>query len=327
MNQNDWKEELVRALSPTDRTELDIHRAQEISELHIPSKIYRFRSVSQYAFKELCTDTVWMTPPENYNDPYDSAAAIYSARFSSVLSQSAVDSFLSSDYANERLTEEDMEAVRASGEPLRTLLWRMPDKDSLGDDAVEKIAELFSKFYGRFSNMVANNMTRINKSGMRVCSFTENWDSIVMWSHYGDSHKGICIEYTLEGLPASAQPRLLLYPVIYKDELFDISPHLEQVIRGGDFNNLIPTVACLHKSTEWEHECEWRLVVPLGDDNTDGFDLQMPTPTQVILGARISEKDERDIRDIAGKRKIGVSKIGLSSSAFELDVTGQLREL
>jgi len=39
------------------------------------------------------------------------------------------------------------------------------------------------------------------KASYSVCCFTEKEDDILMWSHYGGNHSGICLMYNLEEIP------------------------------------------------------------------------------------------------------------------------------
>ena len=57
----------------------------------------------------------------------------------------------------------------------------------------------------------------------RICCFSSRYDSILMWSHYADENKGICVEYDL-GLLDHSNPILRhIYPVIYgKDRVFKL---------------------------------------------------------------------------------------------------------
>jgi hypothetical protein len=93
-----------------------------------------------------------------------------------------------------------------------------------------------------------------------VCCFTTNSpETILMWSHYGDQHKGICLVFDLpedgfryQSIP-DPQPRLPVLgpvPIIYSGELpkanlfsYKASPFFKYV---------------LTKSTEWAYENEYR---------------------------------------------------------------------
>ena len=94
------------------------------------------------------------------------------------------------------------------------------------------------------------------KSQFRVACFTQNSDSPLMWAHYADSHKGFCMEYDLTKLPEGYRYGIL--PVIYSDERYDAT---KVVITQN--KNLVAN-PFYFKSSHWEYEKEWRMVIPEG---------------------------------------------------------------
>ena len=81
-----------------------------------------------------------------------------------------------------------------------------------------------------------------------MLSLTESADDILMWSHYADSHRGVCLRFSTEiGFFKDAQQ------VVYQDErpvvnLIRDTPHVYQ------------RKAVLYKSCHWEYEEEWRII-------------------------------------------------------------------
>jgi Protein of unknown function (DUF2971) len=71
-----------------------------------------------------------------------------------------------------------------------------------------------------------------------------------MWSHYADSHKGICLEFDLE----AAGPKTVVLPVVYVADAL--------VGKFSDVESLSKTMtaALYHKCTDWAYEQEWRLI-------------------------------------------------------------------
>lgn len=64
-----------------------------------------------------------------------------------------------------------------------------------------------------------NEIIKFTHEEMRVSCFAENCDSLLMWAHYADSHKGYCIEYDTKLMPVNKRRYLL--PVIYQDKVYD----------------------------------------------------------------------------------------------------------
>lgn len=141
-----------------------------------------------------------------------------------------------------------------------------------------------------------------------------------MWSHYADQHKGFCIEYPIGALPSGDVRRTLIRPVIYRSELFDATGYMVQGVGGAQFNNLFGELACLFKAAEWAYEKEWRLVIA-GGDAIPERKYPMPTPSRIILGARISEDDAKRLTDVARRRRIPVFRAEISRRRFSLVLT------
>lgn len=55
----------------------------------------------------------------------------------------------------------------------------------------------------------------IMQNTVYVGCFSERNDSLLMWSHYGDEHRGLCIGYNLHDLIKKYN----CFPVIYSDEM------------------------------------------------------------------------------------------------------------
>lgn len=91
-------------------------------------------------------------------------------------------------------------------------------------------------------------------------------DSLLMWAHYGDSHRGFAIEFDADhpffhrgvgdGYVAIARP------VTYdsKRPAFVTPGQL-----GADWINTYLTRLLLTKSPEWAYEQEWRMLLPLDE--------------------------------------------------------------
>lgn len=97
----------------------------------------------------------------------------------------------------------------------------------------------------------------VNKrfNSMYVCCFSKKYDdfnSYLMWSHYADSHKGVCFEFDFSILPYLGNPSEVNYP----EDLC-----LERQLGNGknpeDFGIYVATT----KLANWKYEEEVRLIV------------------------------------------------------------------
>jgi DUF2971 family protein len=90
-----------------------------------------------------------------------------------------------------------------------------------------------------------------------ILSLAEKPDSLLMWSHYADSHRGFVFEFDTSHAFFSRFGSDRLKKVRYSQQrpIFE-SPQVLQNM------NAIETIL-LTKSIEWEYEQEWRMLVPL----------------------------------------------------------------
>ncbi len=106
--------------------------------------------------------------------------------------------------------------------------------------------------------MLANDIkreldTELGNEG--VLSLSATWKNGLMWSHYADEHRGICIEYDTgdQEHPRLASvnykgPRAIKTSDLYRWKVRDNSDAKERVMRTYFYT----------KSGEWRYEREWR---------------------------------------------------------------------
>jgi hypothetical protein len=82
--------------------------------------------------------------------------------------------------------------------------------------------------------------------------FSRNWDNLLLWSHYGDAHKGICCGFDIaEGTPDGNYDTDVLY-----------QPNVLQI---KDVNLDLATRLLRTKHESWSYEQEVRMLVGLND--------------------------------------------------------------
>lgn len=113
-------------------------------------------------------------------------------------------------------------------------------------------------------------------------------NDILMWSHYANSHTGICIEFD-----ASIEETLFWYAfkIRYKENI----PIVDPMIFDED-DIFLKSLAI--KSNHWQYEQE-RRVIKMKDDGGFGIYYFKPSLLKaIILGARVSRENEELIRNL-----------------------------
>ncbi|MDK2826595.1 MAG: hypothetical protein PWQ44_1775 [Methanolobus sp.] len=139
-------------------------------------------------------------------------------------------------------------------------------------------------------------------SYFRVYCFTQEKDNILMWSHYANNHKGICLsfrfypgdDFNFFKLDSRMHP---LYPVNYQNDL----PKQVNFLINYEPRDLLSFLFTKH--TNWKYENEHRLIIPTSDfnkgiyiKNFDKKDLE-----GIIFGLRTPIKHMEKINKIIHK--------------------------
>ena len=131
--------------------------------------------------------------------------------------------------------------------------------------------------------------------------FSKNWSNPVLWSHYADKHRGLCLGFDV--------PDHLLLPMKYVD-----TPLPAEALLGGakkSNENYMKTLLSV-KFSHWEYEDEVRFFVSLEDkDEETGFfytefsaNLRL---VQVIVGCK-SKVSRADILSELGDEEKNVER-------------------
>ncbi|MUK31923.1 DUF2971 domain-containing protein [Aliivibrio fischeri] len=305
----DWKKEFKELMFSDSSTLDDIDKAFVVKQNNMPKALYKYRSFDKegWSLKNLENDTVWLSLPEDFNDPYDCSFCI---NIDGLVSGKNQVQYLVDELGFD-ISPDVITKINLLPDPLDAFLNLFLEGESNKEEKVEVIKNLIAKR----DLMLKEKFNKTLKSTSKVTCFSENHLSILMWSHYADYHKGFCIEYDMSKQSEKDLFSRLTYPVIYGDELYDATSTIKKINDGKAFLGMqLPT---LMKSSEWKYEREWRLIAPfniMAANNT----FKTPVPIRVYLGARIDSNDEIKIRNICDRKGIKVVKVRISPDEFRL---------
>ena len=114
-------------------------------------------------------------------------------------------------------------------------------------------------------------------NGKGILCLTPHPDNILMWSHYADNHKGICLE-----LDVRACPEFFVYPVKVAYETEYPTFNL-----GEETDKIYAT-----KYKKWEYEDEIRIL----KDNVGKHKFAPKCLKSVIFGCRANEETKREVK-------------------------------
>ncbi|MEN5068859.1 DUF2971 domain-containing protein [Stenotrophomonas sp. TWI1183] len=277
----------------------------------VPERLYKYRSFSNWTLSMLVDDVVHYADPRTFNDPLDTkphlAADIQDAELEAILSQ----------LIKER-TDAEMRAAA------RTILYK-------GPKTIEHIARHSKRaamlrlrhirYYATDPEITDGNALQrflcqdielelLRRYTKGVFSMAEQSICPLMWSHYGDQHRGICLGYSV---PESGAD---VYKIRYGGSRAVQASEVAAMLQGDKAaKRKVDEAVLLRKAPPWRYEREWRLIGPQG---------RQPSPLEleeIIFGVRcdpavvyavIASLERRD-------RPVGFYAIHEQMDTFTLD--------
>lgn len=278
-----------------------------------PEKLLYYSKIDKYCVDVILKNTFAITDPtRGFNDPFD---CFFEFEFVGLQKEDLVDQlkglFIVENYIEKGktvpdLSEEDSNEINKYRNEL-TCCTEEILKQRLSEYATKEVRSFLSKHL------------RIRSFSAQTVDRTLN---NIMFSHYGDSHKGLCYIFDSKKLipdelinslikvdylpvPASVEYKL---PDKYSDE------ELEQIGR-----NMVKI-----KYKEWEYENEWRLRINLANPSkniNEIWEFEPDALEGIVLGLKTTKEDEERIKKLAEKRqaKVNIYKAERRYGSFYLD--------
>lgn len=218
----------------------------------MPDKFYKYRPMNDATAVERAEEIVlgnkiYFAGPTTFNDPFDLKPAYSLA----ATQEKQREDFLRLSRKFHPLLTEDEHAAEA-------------DKVMRGGLSPENIEA---------TTRVIQGMLRQVLSNVGVFCVSTKRDEILMWSHYADAHKGVCLEFDGYG-PLMAHA----HQVIYSAARTPVNPYED--------DGFAVDQAMLTKSLHWKYEEEWRLVNYEGGPGK--IQYRPENLTGIVLGAQAS---------------------------------------
>ena len=130
------------------------------------------------------------------------------------------------------------------------------------------------------------------------CLTTKN-DNTLMWSHYADKHRGICIEYDIGKI--NEKYNLIINKVNYNIPIITNKSIADnEILEIDNINRLIELFSL--KSNEWKYEKEYRILYYDKERKKDGILIDCPIKS-ICFGTETSEDDKNLIYEIVKNKK------------------------
>lgn len=217
-----------------------------------PKAVYKYHKINEHLLSLISQNQLWFSHQLALNDPYD-------CRYS------FSDSYLSSLFTK----------------ATTTLLKDLQDLNPFFKDInQEKFLEIMlptlksEKWMNNFYDLQFGEML-----GWCLCCFTTEAENELMWAHYADSNKGVCLEFNLSHTPELYEK---LFPVKYSDDYPEINSTDEIVD------------ALFVKRNAWSTEKEWRIL-----SNTKGGKIfSKKSLTGIYFGCNAKASDVEMVKNL-----------------------------
>jgi hypothetical protein len=250
--------------------------------------LYKYRSLSgcssQFVERLLLNSELYFPRPKEFNDPFDCCPA---SSFS-YSTQDELATYICGLYRRQKPHLSRAERRRQVSIDCKKLLRKSKhERDQIIKSVIEE---------------------SVNSAG--VLSLSTKHNNILMWSHYADSHRGVCFRFKA----SSTTPFFgRAQPVIYQSARPVLNP-----IRDNSDTQV--DAALLTKAELWSYEDEWRIVEHDQGPGVHNFPAELLDA--VILGACISSEDRQKLLKWIAlrKQKMEVLTARIDSDEFRLDI-------
>lgn len=211
-----------------------------------PQFFYKFHFINENLFELLETNAFWACEATELNDPYDCNFELHT-------------NFIKSKYLNSL----GLEAI--------------PEAKSVED--LNKAKNIFlSVLNEEFLRAVQKDYI----SGLGVCCFSTNPLSELLWSHYAESGKGVCLKFSFRNEDG------------FEKKIVQVSYANRNIVVKNEMDRF---KALFQKRVAWAYEEEWRVL-----DTPGKIPFSISSLVKIIISPR-TQKDKIDsLKDLRKKR-------------------------
>jgi hypothetical protein len=260
--------------------------------INLPNYVYKYISWDNEFHKRIVLNNeLFFSSVKNFNDPFDSTIPL---RYDKGTDDQLFDLFVQIIHRENPIFTDDKVKEMAKNE-----LYNNDVRNALRiQNTIENQRELIATKYGIFST-------------------SYRYNSVLMWSHYSNLHKGICIRINckkFQDFIKNECPKndyiIVWDKVEYKKDYPILNP-----FRLTDYEQIMKSL--LLKSVIWKYEEEIRFILFTYSNRI----LTIPDGIidQIILGCRTSKNHTQELIDFSKKKNIELIRAFRKENNFGLD--------
>lgn len=245
----------------------------------VPPVLYKYRHFSARTIEQLCSDEVYFADPSTFNDPLDTKPCVEADCDVETLERAVYE-----------LVRRRVDATMKAG--AQTIKYRGPKTmehiDKRSRAAAQRVLDTATYNAtnpdyeeappGPHKALLAYELERelLQQYDKGLLSLAKRYDCPLMWSHYGDQHRGLCLGYSVPEASRSQLNRMN-----YGGRRVVPASQIAAMLQGDDAaRRAVDEAVLLRKARDWQYEKEWRLLGPRG---THDSPLEL---VQVLFGIR-----------------------------------------
>ncbi|MEY3995787.1 MAG: hypothetical protein RL344_130 [Pseudomonadota bacterium] len=240
-------------------------------------KLYKYSAVDENCLSGLINSQLWFSDPRSFNDPFDCDLRLYEKIY------------------EKRITKIKDEYLIKINEIIKKC-----QADNLTDGVIEVISkkESILKLIENHKNEILDDGHK--KFGILCLTKNKGESNTLMWSHYGNSHKGVMLEFETDANDEFFKVQLSIIYINsldskYYEEKEQIKKILLQKYDEKSINNLF---IFLFKAKQWEYEQEVRVVKTKIKNNQRLFKYDPNCLTGIYFGLKTTEEHKQTIKQI-----------------------------
>lgn len=230
-------------------------------------RLYKYRNINENTMKILTKGELYFSSPSDFNDPFECQIPI-----------------------NLKITEKELSKVLKKGKN------NFIKKEKL----MNVLNVQFNGNKSEYVKYLNKNEIKIQKdleerkNYFKIYCLSKSYDKILMWSHYADSHKGICIGFNFYKIYNKQTYMLINKTINDIDTILEIikvkySKNKLKKVRRINFNDNNLKKGLTTKASFWNYEEEYRII--LGEHSL--FYISPEIIKELIFGLQTSDSDIR----------------------------------
>lgn len=264
-----------------------------------PKIFYRYQQFNTRSVESLCHDNLYFADPTSFNDPLDcdpdiesdssrnDLRLILTELISRRIETEAVASLKNMKFSGKNAVDHAKKLGEQSAKSeLAYIEYQATNPEYKVKEEVAECCLLTSKIQHEL----------INQYDRGVCCFSSVVDNPLLWSHYGDQHRGLCVGYSRDRSPL---PKL--HRVEYGGSRVVTTSLIAQahLVKDPNSQELLDRSVLLRKASPWRYEREWRLIGNRGTQNSPlalkdvTFGLRCPSAVTHAVVSSLESRDDK----------------------------------